>query len=153
MKSSFYLYNNVSLAVGIVCSALRTGRPVSMAELSLLLPFLLDDKIVETLQDRHKYVTIRSLITKNNIALGNFNDRYLSLLPLVYQSLSLMLDVDAITISGGMITAKNLQPFDGMIAGSGSEQLRKISEATVLLLKATEGADLAAIYKTLKVEL
>lgn len=124
-----------------------------MAELSLALPFIFDDKIVETLLDSHKYVTIKSLITMNKIALGNFNDRYLSLLPLVYQSLSLMLDTDSITISDGVITAKNLQPFDDMITESDSELLRKMYEASTMLFKVTDEINLSDVFKTLKVEL
>ena len=124
MKSSYYLRNNVALAIGVVNTILRTGKSISMAELSLLFPFLFDEKIVNTLLDRHKYVTIGSLITMNKIALANFNDRYLSLLPFVCQSLSMMLDVKAITISEGVIYLKDLHSFDEMIAESESYQSR-----------------------------
>ena len=153
MKSSYYLRNNVALAIGIVNTILKTGKPISMAELSLLLPFLFDEKIVNTLLDRHKYVTIGSLITMNKIALANFNDRYLSLLPLVYQSLSMMLDVKSITISDGMIYAKDLHLFDEMIEESESNQLKTICEASVQLFNMFERGSLSDMYKTLKIEL
>ena len=153
MKSSYYLRNNVALAIGVVNTLLTTGKSISMAELSLLLPFLFDEKIVNTLLDSHKYVTIGSLITMNKIALANFNDRYLSLLPLVYQSLSMMLDVKAITISEGMIYAKDLHPFDKMIAESESNQLQAICDASLRLLNMFEHVRLSDMYKTLKIEL
>jgi hypothetical protein len=153
MKSSYYLRNNVALAIGVVNTILRTGKSISMAELSLLLPFLFDEKIVNALLDRHKYLTIGSLITMNRIALANFNDRYLSLLPLVYQSLSIMLDVKAITISEGVIYAKDLHPFNEMIAESESNLLQMICDASLQLFNMFERVRLSDMYKTLKIEL
>lgn len=153
MKSSYYLRNNVALAIGVVNTILRTGKSISMAELSLLLPFLFDEKIVNTLLDRHKYVTIGSLITMNKIALANFNDRYLSLLPLVCQSLSMMLDVKSITISEGVIYAKDLHLFDEMITESESDQLRTICDASLRLFNMFDRVRLSDMYKTLKIEL
>ena len=153
MKSSYYLRNNVALAIGVVNTILRTAKSISMAELSLLLPFLFDDKIVNTLLDRNKYVTLGSLITMNKIARANFNDRYLSLLPLVYQSLSMMLDVKAITITEGVIYARDLHPFDEMITESESHQLQTICYASLRLFDMFEHVRLSDMYKTLKIEL
>ncbi len=153
MKSSYYLRNNVSLAIGVIHSALMGGRSIGMAELSLILPFLFDDKIVGTLNDKNQYLTIRSLITMNKIALANFNDRYLSLLPLVYQSLSILLDIDAVSISDGDIHGKNMKFFDDMVLKCDSRQLEAICVATERLLGMIEKKNLSGLYKTLKIEL
>lgn len=153
MKSSYYLRNNVSLAIGVIHTVLATGRTISMAELSLLLPFLFDDKIVEILNDKNKEVTVSNIITMNKIALANFNDRYLSLLPLVYQSLSILLDVDAVSISEGEITAKNIHLFDDMVAKSDSQPLKDICKASGKLFCIIDRKQLSELYKTLKVEL
>lgn len=153
MKSSYYLRNNATLAIGVIRSALIVGDKVSLAELSLLLPFLFDDKVVEILNDKNQYVTIPSLITMNKIALANFNDRYLSLLPLVYQSLSVLLDVDAVSISDGVVKAKNLQIFDDMILKSDSRQLKDICKASERLFQIADREKISDYYKTLKIEL
>ncbi len=153
MKSSYYLRNNVALAIGVIHTALASGKPLSMAELSLLLPFLFDDKIVEMLNDKNRYVTIPSLITMNKIALANFNDRYLSLLPLVYQSLSILLDVDAVSISDGEISAKNIHLFDDMVEKSDSQPLNNICKASERLFGMIDRKQLSGLYKTLKIEL
>lgn len=153
MTSSYYLRNNATLAIGVIRSALVVGETVSMAELSLLLPFLFDDKVVEILNDKNQYVTIPSLITMNKIALANFNDRYLSLLPLVYQSLSVLLDVEAVSISDGDIKARNMQLFDDMIKSCNSRQLKDICKASERLFQITDREKLSDYYKTLKIEL
>lgn len=153
MKSSYYLRNNVALAIGVIHAALATGKPLSMAELSLLLPFLFDDKIVEMLNDKNRYVTVPSLITMNKIALANFNDRYLSLLPLVYQSLSILLDVDAVSISDGEISDKNIHLFDDMVEKCDSQSLDNICKASERLFGMIDRKQLSGLYKTLKIEL
>lgn len=153
MKSSYYLRNNVSLVIGVIHSILRTGRTIGMAELSLLLPFLLDDKIVSILLDRNRNFSMSNLITMNNIALANFNDRYLSLLPLVYQSLSILLDIDAISVSDGVICQKNMQPFEKMVEESGSTELSNVCQASERLFSLAAKENTYELYRTLKVEL
>jgi len=153
MISTYYLRNNVSLAIGVIHAVLRTGRTVSMAELALLLPFLLDDKIVSILLDNNRHFTMNSLITMNNIALANFNDRYLSLLPLVYQSISILLDIDAISVSVGVISQKNMEPFDAMVEESGSLELSNICKASERLFALSARENTYDLYRTLRVEL
>lgn len=153
MKSTYYLRNNVSLAIGVIHAVLRTGRTFSMAELALLLPFLLDDKIVSILLDNNRHFTMNSLITMNNIALANFNDRYLSLLPLVYQSMSILLDIDAISVSDGIISPKNMQPFDAMVEESGSTELSNVCKASERLFALAARENTYELYRTLRVEL
>ena len=153
MNSSYYLRNNVALVIGIIQTILKTGRSFSMAELSLLLPFLLDEKIVNVLLNPNEEYTLGSLITKNNIALANFNDRYLSLLPLTYQSLSLLLDIDAITISDGVVTACHTEKIGDIVVGSGSMQLSVICKVSVKLFAMLERENIYEIYERLKIEL
>ena len=153
MKSSYYIRNNATLAIGVIHSAVNINKSVSMAELSLLLPFLFDDKIVEMLNNENQYVTIPNLITMNKIALANFNDRYLSLLPLIYQSLSILLDVDAVSITNGKIIAKNMELFDNMIVDSGSRQLKNICKASERLFRIVDKEKLSDYYRSLKIEL
>ena len=125
MKSSYYLRNNVTLAIGIIHTVLATGKTISMAELSPM----------------------------NKIALANFNDRYLSLLPLVYQSLSILLDIDAVSISDGEISAKNIHLFDDMVEKSDSQLLDNICRASGRLFGMIDRNQLSGLYKTLKIEL
>mgnify|MGYP007069857858 CR=1 FL=1 len=153
MRSSYYLRNNVSLAIGIIHSVLKAGRTITMAELALLLPFLLDDRIVSILLDSDRHFTMNSLITMNNIALANFNDRYFSLLPLVYQSMSILLDVDAISVSDGVIRQKKMEPFDAMVEESGSRELSNICKASERLFALVARENTYELYRTLRVEL
>lgn len=153
MISSYYLCNNVSLVIGVIQTILKSGRSFSMAELSLLLPFLLDEKIVSVMLNPNEEYTLGSLITKNNIALANFNDRYLSLLPLTYQSLSFLLDINAITISDGVVIACHTETIGDMVTESGSTQLSNICKVSQRLFAMLERENIYEIYKRLKIEL
>ena len=135
--------NNAPVAINPI-EALETEKPVGHT---------FDDKIVEMLNDKNRYVTVPSLITMNKIALANFNDRYLSLLPLVYQSLSILLDVDAVSISDGEISEKNIHLFDDMVEKCDSQSLDNICKASERLFGMIDRKQLSGLYKTLKIEL
>lgn len=153
MKSSYYLRNNFILVVGIIQVALRKYKSIEMAELALLLPMLLDDKIVDLLQDQNIKYKVGNLIMHNSLSLANYNDRYFSLLPLVYEAVSLLLDIDAIGLENGKITTRNLFILDEMKEKSQSRRLKLIYKATDRLLDIVANDNLTRLYTVLKIEL
>jgi len=153
MKSSYYLRNNFMLVISIIRVSLKRYGTIEMSKLALLLPMLLDDRIVGLLQNRDMEYKIGNLIMHNNLSLANYNDRYLSLLPLIYEAVSLLLDVDAIGLENGKITASKLEILDRMKEESQSERLNLISTATERLLSIVSNDDLSRLYTVLKIEL
>jgi hypothetical protein len=153
MKSSYYLRNNFMLVVGIIRVALRKSVTIELSKLALLLPMLLDDKIVELLQNRNLEYKVGNLIMHNNLSLANYNDRYLSLLPTVYEAVSILLDVDAIGLEDGKITVSKLEILDEMTVKSQSERLNLICIAAERLLNIIANENLSRLYTVLKVEL
>lgn len=153
MKSSYYLRNNFMLVVGIIRVALKKSEAIEMSELALLLPMLLDDKIVDLLQNQNIKYKVGNLIMHNSLSLANYNDRYFSLLPLVYEAVSLLLDIDAIGLKDGKITTRNLAILDEMKEQSQSERLNLICIATDKLLDIVANDNLSQLYTVLKIEL
>ncbi len=141
------------LVIGIIRVSLKKYGTIEMSKLALLLPMLLDDKIVKLLQNRDVEYKIGSLIMHNNLSLANYNDRYLSLLPLIYEAVSLLLDVDAIGLDSGKITANKLEILDRLKEESRSERLNLISIATERLLSIMSNENLSRLYTALKIEL
>lgn len=153
MKSSYYLRNNFMLVVGIIQVALRKSKSFDMAKLALLLPMLLDDNIVNLLQNQNINYKVGNLIMNNSLSLANYNDRYFSLLPLVYEAVSLLLDIDAIGLENGKITTRNLFILDEMKEKSQSKRLQLIYKATDRLLDIVANDNLTRLYTVLKIEL
>jgi len=141
------------LVVGIIRVALRKSVTIELSKLALLLPMLLDDKIVELLQNRNLEYKVGNLIMHNNLSLANYNDRYLSLLPTVYEAVSILLDVDAIGLEDGKITVSKLEILDEMTVKSQSERLNLICIAAERLLNIIANENLSRLYTVLKVEL
>lgn len=141
------------LVVGIIRVALRKFGSIEISELALLLPMLLDDKIVKLLQNENLEYKVGNLIMHNNLSLANYNDRYLSLLPLVYEAVSLLLDVDAIGLENGQITVSKLEILDEMTEKSQSKRLNLICIAAERLLNIIANDNLSRLYTVLKVEL
>ncbi len=141
------------LVVGIIRVALRKFGSIEISELALLLPMLLDDKIVKLLQNENLEYKVGNLIMHNNLSLANYNDRYLSLLPLVYEAVSLLLDVDAIGLENGQITVSKLEILDEMTEKSQSKRLNLICIAAERLLNIIANDNLSRLYTVLKIEL
>lgn len=141
------------LVVGIIRVALRKFSSIEISELALLLPMLLDDKIVKLLQNENLEYKVGNLIMHNNLSLANYNDRYLSLLPLVYEAVSLLLDVDAIGLENGQITVSKLEILDEMTEKSQSKRLNLICIAAERLLNIIANDNLSRLYTVLKIEL
>lgn len=153
MKSSYYLRNNFMLVFGIIRVALRKLEAIEISKLALLLPMLLDDKIVKLLQNQNADYKVGNLILHNNLSLANYNDRYLSLLPLLYEAVSLLLDVDAIGLEDGKITTSKLEILHEMKEKCQSKRLDLICIAAERLLDIVENDNLSRLYTVLKVEL
>ena len=64
-----------------------------------------------------------------------------------------LLDLDAVSISDGEISAKNIHLFDDMVEKSDSELLNNICKASGRLFGMIDRKQLSGLYKTLKIEL
>ena len=97
--------------------------------------------------------TFDGVINANKISLANYNSRYLSVLPLLYGAVSMLLDVNAITMSNGSIVKREIDLIDSMINVSGSKKLSFMDNATKVLLKLIEGKNISRLYKQMRIEL
>ena len=78
MKENYYIYNNEAMVSCIILSILDKINSISLARISLLLPILLDDRVVLYLLKKDIY-NIESLIKDKPRFFLNFNKRYNSL--------------------------------------------------------------------------
>lgn len=152
MKSSYYLQNNPMVVMGVVCTVIKIKKKADIGRIAVMLPMLLDNKIVDALLDRRLQYSMRQLIQQNGINLANYNDRYISLLTPLYHALSIMLDADMIKLNGSMIEPSfnagkcSVYAFD-------SCRIKRIVQATQELIELSEKESNKELYKLLKVAL
>ncbi|WP_218966300.1 hypothetical protein, partial [Snodgrassella alvi] len=78
----YYIYNNEALAGAVFKSILNRINQLDIAKGCLVLPFLLDKRTVNCLiNNNNNQLTLSQLIKNNPRVFVSFNKRYLSLLP------------------------------------------------------------------------
>lgn len=94
---------NVAFIVGVLRAAINVEEKIELSRLALLMPLLADDTIVSTVNNGSIQHNFYTLVSTNRILLANYNERYLSTLPLLYQAIALMLDIDAVSMKDGIL--------------------------------------------------
>ena len=143
---------NVAFVVAIVQSAIQE-KGVELSTLAFMLPLLLDDSMVTMINDGNRSYNIETMVSTNKIVLANYNDRYLSSIPLLYQALALLLDVKAISINSGMVEKGPVACLSDMEKECKCVKLSDICHATRRLLAMLEHSNMTKFYKLLKVEI
>lgn len=151
--SEQYIQKNVAFVVGVLYAAVNTEDEIELSRLALLMPLLMDNRIVSNLNDDSKQYGFETLISINRIPLANYNERYISVLPLLYQAIALLLDVEVVSMRNGVLIKIDNDVLVDMNVSCQCNSLTRMCIATSKLLKMTEGKSIASMYKFLNIEL
>lgn len=151
-KSTYYLYNNVAITAGAIVAMLNFTERIDMAKVTLFLPLLLDDHIVEKINEKSEY-SFENIVSLNVLNISNFNERYRNILPLLMDALSILLDMEVIVLRGAFIMNRKSDVCASMLDYCDSKRLRAISTAADKLMKVTQNMDLSRMYSSLNIEL
>ena len=150
--SSYYIYNNVAITTLVIMSMLSVSPRIPLSKVALLMPMLLDDNITQKMAYQN-YNSFDSVVTQNQVYLSNFNDRYTDLLPQVVNGISILLDLNLVSLFGEFITIENAESYEAMLSKCDSKRFVCIQTAASKLLKLVKDADIANDYQKLNIEL
>lgn len=152
MKEIYYIYNNEAIASCIFLAYLQNTKTIDIARLCLILPFLLDDRIVMYLMKilNKEAKTLESIINERPRLFMSFNKRYLSLLPIAINSTLLLHKNEQIGISANEIFAKTDFIYGETDMGN---RFKKIKEVIPFLATVFSRYSTTQLYKILKVQL
>lgn len=106
--SGYYIYNNVAITAFSVLAMLRLSSKIPLSKVALLMPILLDDNIVGKMINQRP-TSFDSVITQNKVYLSNFNNRYDDLLPQVVNAISILLDLNLVSLYGEYVISENAE--------------------------------------------
>ena len=152
MKSQ-YIQKNMAFVVGALRAAINKENHIELSRLALIMPLLMDDRIVSVVIDSTIQHSFESLISTNRIPLANYNERYLSALPYLYQAIAMLLDVEVVSMQNGMLTRMDTNILADMNISCQCQSLTDMCKAMQILLKMTEGKSIAKMYELLNIEL
>lgn len=152
MKEIYYIYNNEAIASCIFLAYLQNTKTIDIARLCLILPFLLDDRIVMYLAkiSNEENRSLESIVNEKPKLFMPFNKSYLSLLPITINSTLLLHKNKQIGISANEIFAKTDFIYGEIDLGNRFEKIKKIIPFLATMLSRYSTTQL---YKILKVQL
>ncbi|MDQ0477473.1 three component ABC system middle component [Chryseobacterium sp. MDT2-18] len=148
MKEIYYVYNNEAISSCIFLLILNKIDTLDIARSCLVLPFLLDDRTVSYLS-KNKSAELEDMIKEQSRLFTSFNKRYLSLLPVTINSLTILNASNQISI-GNEIVATTLLDSEDKILG---DRFNKIQEVIPTFVSMIEKHSTIQLYKILKVQL
>ena len=150
--SAYYIYNNVAITAFAIMSMLSVSPRIPLSKVALLMPILLDDNITQKMTYQN-YNSFDSVVTQNQVYLSNFNDRYIDLLSQVVNGISILLDLNLVSLYGEFVIAENAASYESILSKCDSKRFVCIQTAASKLLKLVKDADIVNDYHKLNIEL
>lgn len=148
MKEIYYVYNNEAIASCIFLSILNNIDRLDIARSCLVLPFLLDDRTINYLS-KNQDMELEDMIKEQSRLFTSFNKRYLSLLPVTINSLTILNTSNQISIGNEIVATTLLDSKDKNLG----DRFNKIQEVVPQFLSMIEKHSTIQLYKILKVQL
>lgn len=150
MKEVYYVYNNEAIASCILLSVIDKLGKIDISRCCLVLPFLLDDRTTGyVLKNFNSEMSLVQLINSQPRIFASFNKRYLSLLPVMINSLMILKKANQIKISDRVESNKSLDFLNPDMG----DRFKKINETIPAFLELIENYPTEQLYKIFRVQL
>lgn len=147
MNISYYIYNNEAISTAVLMSVITKLKQINIALAPLVLPFLLDNRIVNhLLKDEANYENIEQFIQSKRLYFTSFNNRFLSLLPVTVNALMILQKSNVINITD-TISIKREFEFDVNELGLRFTKIENAIPKFVALIKDYSLSDLYIKFK------
>ena len=147
MNISYYIYNNEAISTAVLMSVITKLKRINIALAPLVLPFLLDNRIVNhLLKDEANYENIEQFIQSKRLYFTSFNNRFLSLLPVTVNALMILQKSNVINIED-IISIKKEFEFDVNELGLRFTKIENAIPKFVALIKDYSLSDLYIKFK------
>ncbi|ORF00916.1 hypothetical protein BGI05_00200 [Snodgrassella alvi] len=147
MNLSYYIYNNEAISTAVLMSVITKLKQINIALAPLVLPFLLDNRIVNhLLKDEANYVNIEQFIQSKRLYFTSFNNRFLSLLPVTVNALMILQKSNVINITDTISIKKEFE-FDVNELGLRFTKIENAIPKFVALIKDYSLSDLYIKFK------
>ncbi|HGP3328030.1 TPA: three component ABC system middle component [Acinetobacter baumannii] len=150
MKKNYYIYNNEAISCCVLMSVLKLNEKIDYARFFLILPYLLDNRTVSILNSK-KTILFEDLLKEGN-AFYNFNNRFISLLPVTINCLVMLSDINFIRLDNqrNIYISLDLKDFPVF---ENSKRLVEIEKAIPVFLELTKNYSTEYLYKISGVQL
>ncbi len=151
MSNSFYVYNNEAISALVVKKYLQYCKSIDISRIFIILPILLNDKLVEALYNEN-FENFENFIQKNPSLFSSFNDKYLEIMPIVINAITILKEMNDVNlekntinyVEGGLININE---------DSIGNRIINIFFAIPKFIELTDNYETSSLYKILKIRL
>lgn len=146
-------YNNLTMALYIIICVIEEKKHIDLLRLSVLAALLQDDGVVDVMNNREEDPTFANLRVVSRYMTVNFNRRFYNVLPLVVNSMSILLDAGCVSIENGEVFGNDkLETFSsGNDDIEKGEAARKIRQAVPSILRVTDDVSTKKMVQQLNI--
>lgn len=151
--NNLYIYNNEaisSIALGYFMSKVKV---ISINKFMLVLPFVLHEQTLKQLNNNSINRSLEELIIKKPLLLSNFNSRFKDFLILSTNSVTILNELEVITLDREFIYYNEQSCFNKNNMRDIGKRIDKIMKGIDSLIDIITGQDTNSLYLILKVEL
>lgn len=142
-------YNNIGIAIIALIAVLDKSKELSISKICLIFPLLSHRELLQYLARKTTNIkSIEKLIIDRTSNFTNFNKRYYDSLPLTFNALQYLNDMDYINITIDNVSINKGFQYDKKM-GKRANNIFKASENIALLLQ----EESAKLYLNLRVKL
>lgn len=150
MKEMYYIYNNEAIASACILLVLQKAKVMDVAKLCLVLPFLLDNRTVSLLQkEEYQQMTLKDLVDKKTRIFSTFNNRYLALLPVFINSMTILHINGYITFNKKSVSLNSIS----INLKNYGDRLLEIEKASHILIDLIINKNTSELYRSLNIQL
>lgn len=151
MMNEYYLYNNVALTSMVIYHVVQQDEK-DIARVAVLLPILLDDFSTKILSngDEPTLIQLSSMYQRN---MANYDNRFENIIPLMLDSLSLLIEIGAITLQGKNVIIADNGEFSNVIQRCPSKRLKLICEVADKMIIINKKVTNKSLYTKLRIKL
>lgn len=150
MSKIYYVYNNEAIAALVIERLFELENEIEISRFMIILPILLEDRIIVKLRTGI-FTNLEELIDGHPTLFTNFNDRYLDLLPIAINALTLLKEMGVLGIREDIIYYKTNEQIVSQPADS--KRLERISAQLQNFASLISDYDTNTLYKILKIRL
>lgn len=151
MSNSFYVYNNEAISALVVKKYLQYCKSIDISRIFIILPILLNDKLIEALYNEN-FENFENFIQKNPSLFSSFNDKYLEIMPIVINAITILKEMNDVNlekntinyVEGGLININE---------DSIGNRIINIFFAIPKFIELTDNYETSSLYKILKIRL
>lgn len=151
--NNLYIYNNEaisSIALGYFMSKVKV---ISINKFMLVLPFVLHEQTLNQLNNNSINRSLEELIIKKPLLLSNYNSRFKDFLILTTNSVTILNELDVITLDREFIYYNEKSSFNKNNMRDIGNRIKKIMKGIDNLIDIIKSQDSNSLYLILKIEL